>query len=1203
MSAQLHRLVFIFLILFGSAGYVGSRNLLWMTGLANNDATKDSFKNAKLYDVLFPGSSNSAAYVFDNSQDSLPDYEYEAGVTIPTTSSTYDITRSSLLDWAVTQDLTIKKQIAKGIRFFDFHFEYYNNDWRIHNYIYGDTVANVIRMFQDWRTSADGELFIISFSKFHKPDVHDANIYDIFWQTVFADRTCTNSCLNKDVVLESTTDLATATMETILQSAAFIVITEEYSDVPPVYQPYVFDASVFMAGQSSGASAAGTMTQYNLNALRAGWTNTKLMQVFYTLTPTYADIKASLTSGAIVVEGQVYHNQEELNENIIFNLGPNADTTPRLRWGNIILADFVGKSDLVDQVIRLNYNYLSCDDTFTARGTSDVLDTCKYKLENSQCDAEQAIPDTTNCKRTCGMCPILNGTLYKDCTVNNECENLGGGQPNCFKAGEYVTDNSQLTYYTEKQEFCLVQDPISSCAEYDDYITGLQSYGSCGGSTNSEEYYRTQFDTYCENCANSGQCLHGVCNKQFQICINPPISKNATQTVRDTADKPAYVRDISEKCEDFRSDVGPLRFSGDPDADFDFGAISDIFKSVQKGSIPSLADPYLKSIYTFALFPIIWGILMLIILIMMPMVWICSKVCGWHDKYEAYCCRFDSEQKYSHGQIVVPFILLFAYSLLILFFCSNAIVMNGEISENILESDGVVDLINQTLNIATDYMGNVIGPTEIIVTTLELTFDNAQELVDNTDHAQTLIEATTTVTQDVTSEWITKGLAVSIISNNNVYNFTCLLCEAIIQDLDTVGTEIDTYAVSATQEMYDIVVNIQSDLLDQEDDIMSDVNEYYTILKETKVQTEETRVSILETMTQLESVEDNRSITFVIFFMLPMILLIIGITAFCLGIKTCFKINYALAFILSTVTWILYGFFNVTVVIWADTCVRLDDMETNILNSTLLDQMYSDASLKDTVDACLNGKYLPDVFNVTASLDYRELENQIYEQLTVDITSMFDIPLLTKYENFVQVLNKDSYMDTVDALIIAFNEYDQSPPLTREFFDNNGDTSIYGVYQTAVDQIKDYYDVEQANIGIGGPFDVRATEFKSDSQQIFTAYDELESFASDVLQQNLTFIKCSLDPVFEQMDVLLYDNSTAWCNTVGIVYGKMKKKGCEDLFTNFEYTNRSLLVIAIFELFIGFLAVCLGRRIDRRFNIFDQKSHDFGVSSLQLAKR
>ena len=42
-----------------------------MTGLATNDATKDNFKNAKLHDVLFPGSSNSAAYLFDNSQTSV----------------------------------------------------------------------------------------------------------------------------------------------------------------------------------------------------------------------------------------------------------------------------------------------------------------------------------------------------------------------------------------------------------------------------------------------------------------------------------------------------------------------------------------------------------------------------------------------------------------------------------------------------------------------------------------------------------------------------------------------------------------------------------------------------------------------------------------------------------------------------------------------------------------------------------------------------------------------------------------------------------------------------------------------------------------------------------------------------------------------------------------------------------------------------
>jgi hypothetical protein len=112
---------------------------------------------------------------------------------------------------------------------------------------------------------------------------------------------------------------------------------------------------------------------------------------------------------------------------------------------------------------------------------------------------------------------------------------------------------------------------------------------------------------------------------------------------------------------------------------------------------------------------------------------------------------------------------------------------------------------------------------------------------------------------------------------------------------------------------------------------------------------------------------------------------------------------------------------------------------------------------------------------------------------------------------------------------------------------------------------------------------------------MFESVDALKSFAIDTLQTKLTGIKCSLGPIFDEMEKLTTGNETAWCNNVGVVYGQMKTKACVDLFKNYEYTNRSLLVIAIFSIFIGFLSIGLNRRINRESNIHDTKAHDFGV--------
>eukprot|EP00494_Astrolonche_serrata_P029690 UN29957 len=198
------------------------------------------------------------------------------------------------------------------------------------------------------------------------------------------------------------------------------------------------------------------------------------------------------------------------------------------------------------------------------------------------------------------------------------------------------------------------------------------------------------------------------------------------------------------------------------------------------------------------------------------------------------------------------------------------------------------------------------------------------------------------------------------------------------------------------------------------------------------------------------------------------------------------------------------------------------------------------------------------------------------------------------FEHFVGTFEAEDYEFTVNYAIDEYNdEFDPAPSLTRTILAGDDGTTYFAASvvtpndvptrtaaSTAYDEVYNYYQTEQS-VEAQDAFSDTVTDFQADSYTFIQAFDDLETFSIDVLQNKLGVLDCSLDPIFEKFDELLYGNDTAWCSPVGVVYGKMKAKTCDDLFTNFEYVNRSILVIAIFSMIIGFLAVALCRRIDR----------------------
>lgn len=283
-------------------------------------------------------------------------------------------------------------------------------------------------------------------------------------------------------------------------------------------------------------------------------------------------------------------------------------------------------------------------------------------------------------------------------------------------------------------------------------------------------------------------------------------------------------------------------------------------------------------------------------------------------------------------------------------------------------------------------------------------------------------------------------------------------------------------------------------------------------------------------------------------------------------------------------------------------------MEQDIIGSTLLDQVYPEDTVKKVLDACVNGKYLPEAFGLDSSIGFQDLEDQIVAQATYDVTGAFDLEAMNAFRSFVQTFDKNSYKFTVDTLIIDYNsEYTNTVSRTVLAANPTFPFVPSGVNDpeiAAYTALRDYYDQETSDLAsASSAFEAKAAAFKADATAVLNDYDVLDDYATNTLQIQISNLKCSLNPVFEQSNILLYGNQTAWCNEVGQLYGQMKQKSCRDLFTNFEYTNRSLLVIAIFSTFIGFLSVALGRRIDRQFDLFGKKDWNFNSQNIQLGER
>merc|ERR1711974_128407 len=83
-----------------------------------------------------------------------------------------------------------------------------------------------------------------------------------------------------------------------LQSKYFyLIITDNYADVPPKYREFVFDKSKWLTGSHSEAEDPGVMIDRNREMLTRGWEKDKLQRVWWSVKPSDQTLSNAVPSG------------------------------------------------------------------------------------------------------------------------------------------------------------------------------------------------------------------------------------------------------------------------------------------------------------------------------------------------------------------------------------------------------------------------------------------------------------------------------------------------------------------------------------------------------------------------------------------------------------------------------------------------------------------------------------------------------------------------------------------------------------------------------------------------------------------------------------------------------------------------------------------------------------------------------------------
>eukprot|EP01083_Nonionella_stella_P142900 442967_1 len=1091
--------------------------------------------------------------------------------------------------WSARQDVSTLNQLRSGARFLDLRIEASGSGtYNAYNGLLGADVSSIIDDIDSFIQDASDEIIIIYLSAFHGSNAELQGLYDLF----------SNSNLDS-VMVPNSVDLTTKTLQSMLDDGTNVIaFSDDLSTATPpntffdsttfLHIPTTSDAN-FTLGRLEEVHQVRSFVTSNI---RHGWPSNTLNLIYWT---------RDIDPFGPFTQPTKYNSFREYNVPIAFELKSVIAAYRKLRFGNVVLVDFIASSDVVEQIILLNYEYSQCHDEISTCPSQTALSTYfKYDDPSNPCTALNSNL-AVNCKRSCGLCPVPINIPGSSCNVSSDCNSTLYDAYGSSATGQcFIRKRSQSRFVAEPT-FCLGLAPYEACGDHD-------RSKMCSNDTHSMQSLVSDCSNYCSA---DYQCADGYCNSEWSICMTLNEVTTTDEPLDLFSDVQKYVEFDADATAQYRANIDMFR-PGDPDADYpEDGSIQCWEYNIDCFMANLDANPYVTSVLGLVLLIVLLSLSLCVCFTACCPFWcVCDRCC------KKVCCRpcFGKTER-NNWSMVKRWHSCFCLTIATIIVCALAIegiLANHQLYSDIFDESNEYSFVsasNRLFDKIDDKFGSASNVTGFITDNVENILDTVDDIMgsDGTspvhDGIDEMYDALNTMANKYSSGISLSGQVMHpFTGNNTAFSVSCRYCDTIYDTvlsvnatlredsadtLDNIASVLDSTSdlVNATEEINNITNKLQSSL-DQILDISNDTKtQYYYYLD--KVQTYHTQGETYVTA----------------LFALLFVFVVFPIFGMAMESKWIFKINWCLAMYCSVLLLVISVPFVFMLTLSADLCVRLDEFEDVLptMNSRLGQDIFNNSALesmnaRDTlnlIDTCFDGGSILDVFNLSDMLDWSSYRQQMDDALHIDIAQFFTISELESLQTDVDTLSTNEYSVEVDAFIFtansipgcycvdaAFNrnnlnpgtqctQIGYSPNTTALHYWNNASwphqSRCFGAFQNASFAVQ----IENQTLGEAQQ---KITTLQEDVQKVFDAYDSVYD-AANKLVSSVHDIGCLVDPLFVEFDEVLNDFTN--CGFMGVVYHDFKKVGCVTIFDDVYVIGRAIIVIAFLCLLIALWSLCL----------------------------
>eukprot|EP01083_Nonionella_stella_P008552 24678_1 len=1171
----------------------------WMHQLSSQIATKT------IFEIVMPGAHKAGMSWSTSTTNIDSPYANDHFSSRVQTLGELDKQRA----WAERQRLSIYQLLMRGIRVLDLQFEHDglspDSGYYTHNGLYGQSVDQILDGIALYMSESyiENEIIILYVSDFTtQPGVSEEDSSSSL-ATLF--NIMTTHSIHTHIIKPNTYDITTQTISELTANQVNIILfTDEFPSTTDAYNEWFYDSNQYLniavdMDHYFKDNITETLSETQaliVNNLRTGWDPHTLNLIYW----------MPIISTAFV-EKYFYDSYFAFNAPFSAHLHSFTVEYPKLWYANVLLSDFIGSSDVVQQSIALNIQYAQCNDDYLSWSEcresvdlSNTFSTHDAPLSASQCQS------TTSCKRSCGLCPNERTNPGDSCVDNGDCS---GEIYSIFTTSETGICATPTGAVHDGSPFCLSVFPKDSCIDY-----WSVDWTPCG---------HTNLSQCTTNCSADYDCVDGFCNSQYSVCM----SWNTTETWRSFADSllyevQRYWRIVSDDAASVLARLEAFR-PGDSSASYTETSGTSSCSTDTEGEVmgcvfESVAvSPYMTSVIGLMFIPLILSMLLCVCYCCIWPWWCCcedytkkcccAKCCDkcYDEETTRCCCENDplkcigtpENSPWIHW---IPCVVLGIAVVVSLWACIDGLVANTNIHEVIFDEPESFQV--QTDNFIAeivDRLTEVQPSLEFIVSSgvfmLETTFSIIVKTKDVESHVNDFNEALHVLTTDYVDALDLTATVINPFDSigNDTYTFTiqCAACHDLTDSALEIGNEFDTIIVRTlevlvnTIKQFEPLIELRETIKEHAEVLFTDLDGVVQTIE--GVQTDVSNAFV--TASELDSKYRETWVT--IFLCFTLILVVLPCIGMIIRHKCCFKVNWCCGMWLGTLMMFITSFAALIIVLWGDFCVRLDDFEEYGADSQMAKNLGLEENAMELVNACFTGQSITELYGLDDVFNWDALRVSVRTQLTSRTQDAMYLDQLVVFKAELDALNTNAFTEYVERLVLRANEVggycgcgeagvqfskenllDPVDECTSEFAAYWEETNSVdgGVCQNAF--VNASFAV-QSNASLFSQTESTMDEFKENAFNVFHEYDSVIYPLSLELYNELHELSCVTDPLFDAIDQVVFNFSN--CGFVGEYYGSVKENGCVLLFNETYYIARALTVIAFMCIIIVFFSYCM----------------------------